>query len=54
MGRLGGATLGPFAFGDAIGFGGVTMTWDGRYGGGCGVFTLRKVGNKRIESKMQE
>lgn len=29
MGRWGGATLGPFAFGDAVGFGGVTMAEDG-------------------------
>lgn len=31
MGRWGGATLGPFAFGDAVGFGGVTIAEDGSF-----------------------
>lgn len=40
MGRCGGATLGPFAFGDAAGFGGVTITRGGCYSRRCGVCTL--------------
>lgn len=47
MGRWGGATLGPFAFGDAVGFGGVTMAEDGlKMRGIYAVRTWKKVNGK--------